>query len=43
MSGNSIDFDDKKKKKNDFYKSKKIFNVNDIDVNNILVSKKKIW
>ena len=43
MSGNSINFDDKKKnKKSDFYnKSKKIFNINDIDVNKILVSKKE--
>ena len=36
MSGNSIYFDDKKIKKN-----KKIFNINDIDVNKILVSKKE--
>ena len=41
MSGNSIKFDDKKIKKSDFYKNKKIFNINDIDVNNILVSKKE--
>ena len=41
MSGNSINFDDKKIKKSDFYnKNKKIFNINDIDVNKILVSKK---
>ena len=30
-----------KKRKSDFYKNKKIFNINDIDVNNILVSKKE--
>ena len=42
MSGNSINFDDKKIKKSDFYnKNKKIFNINDIDVNKILVSKKE--
>ena len=40
-TGNSINFDDKKIKKSDFYKNKKIFNINDIDVNNILVSKKE--
>ena len=41
MSGNNINFDDKKIKKSDFYnKNKKIFNINDIDVNEILVSKK---
>ena len=42
MSGNSIYFDDKKIKKSYFYdKNKKIFNINDIDVNKILVSKKE--
>ena len=41
MSGNSFIFDDKKFKESDFYKNKKIFNINDIDVNNILVSKKE--
>ena len=43
MSGNSINFDDKKSKKSDFCnKNKKIFNINDIDVvNKILVSKKE--
>ena len=41
MSGNSINFDDKKIKTSDFYnKNKQIFNINDIDVNKILVSKK---
>ena len=39
MGGNSINFNDKKFKKSD--KNKKIFNINDIDVNNILVSKKE--
>ena len=33
MSGNNIDFDDKQ--------NKKILNINDIDVNKILVSKKE--
>ena len=43
MSGNSINFDDKKIKKGDFYnnKNKKIFNINNIDVDKILVSKKE--
>ena len=42
MSGNSINFDDKKIKINDFYKdkNKKIFNIDDIAVNKILISKK---
>ena len=30
-----------KKKENDFYKHKKAFQINDIDVNKILVSKKE--
>ena len=30
-----------KNKKSDFYKNKKIFNINDIDVNNLWVSKKE--
>ena len=42
MNGKNINFDDKKKKKSDFYKkNKKIFNIDDIDVNKILVSKKE--
>ena len=42
MSGNRINFDDKKIKKSDFYnKNKKIFNIDDIDVDKILVSKKE--
>ena len=37
-----INFDDKNIKKSDFYnKNKKIFTINDIDVNKILVSKKE--
>ena len=42
MNGNSINLNDKKIKKSDFYnKNKEIFNINDIDVNKILVSKKE--
>ena len=40
MNRNSINFDDKKIKKSDFYnKNKKIFNIKDIDVIKILVPK----
>ena len=39
MSGLSIIFDDKKIKKNIFYRSRKTFNVSDIDVNKIVISK----
>ena len=41
MSGNSINFNDKTIKKRNFYKNKKIFDISDIDVNKILVSKKE--
>ena len=40
MSGRSINFDDKKINKSNFYKNKKLFSLNDIDANKILVSKK---
>ena len=40
MSGKSINFDDKKINKSNFYKNKKLFNIHDLDVNKILVSKK---
>ena len=42
MNGKSINFDNKNIKKSDFYnKNKKIFNIDNIDVNKILVSKKE--
>ena len=41
MSGKTINFNDKKNRKGDFYKNKKIFQLDNIDVNNILVSKKE--
>ena len=41
MSGNSISFDNKKIKKSDFYNNKKIDNIDHIDANKILVSKKE--
>ena len=41
MSGKNINFDDKKIKKSIFYKNKAINNIEDINVNNILVSKKE--
>ena len=43
MSGKSIRFNDKKINKSNFYKSKKLFNINDLDVNKILVSKKESY
>ena len=41
MSGKNINFEDKKKKIkiSNFYKNKKPFKIEDIDINNILVSK----
>ena len=42
MSGNNINVDNKNIKKSGFYhKDMKTFNIDDIDVNNILVSKKE--
>ena len=41
MNGNNINFDDKKIKKTKFYQNKKVLQINDIDVNKILVSKKE--
>ena len=43
MSGKSINFDDKKINKSNFYKNKKLLNLNGIDVNKILVSKNKSY
>ena len=44
MSGRNINFNDKKKrKKSTFYKNKKIYSTDDIDVNNILVSKEESY
>ena len=39
MSGKSIKFDDKKINKSSFNKNKKLFNLNDVDANKILVLK----
>ena len=39
MSGKSINFDDKKINKSNFYESQKQLNLNDTDANKILVSK----
>ena len=43
MSGKNINFEDKKIKKFDFYKNKKLNNINDIDINKILVFKKESY
>ena len=42
MSGKSVSFGDKKKsKKKNFYKNKKVFKIDDMYDNNILVSKEE--
>ena len=41
MSRKNITFNNKKIRKSTFYKNKKINNIEDIDVNNILVSRKE--
>ena len=43
MSGKSINFEDKKINKSIFYKNKKLFNIHNLDVNKILVSKKESY
>ena len=43
MSGLNINFDDKKNQRSTFYKNKKIYSTDDIDINNILVSKKESY
>ena len=42
MSTKNINFDDKKIKKSDFYNNKKVFKIDDVNVNKILVSKKEL-
>ena len=41
MSEKTVNFDDKKIKTSNFYITKKLFNIDDIDANKILVSKKE--
>ena len=41
MSSKSVNFGDKKIKKTDFYKNKKVANIDDINFNKILVSKEE--
>ena len=43
MSGKSINFGDKKINKSNFYKDKKLFKIEDIDISKILVSKKESY
>ena len=43
MNGKSINFEDKNINKITFYKNKKLFNIHDLDVNKILVSKKESY
>ena len=43
MSGKNINFANKKIKKSDFYKNKKINRIDETDVNKILVSKKESY
>ena len=43
INGKSINFEDKKINKIIFYKYKKLFNIRDIDVNKLLVSKEELY
>ena len=41
MSGKNIIFNDKKLNKNNFYINKKLFKIDDMDINKILVTRKE--
>ena len=43
MSGKSINFEDKTINKSNFYNNKKLFNIHELDLNKILVSKKESY
>ena len=43
MSEKTINFEDKKINKKDFYNNKKQFNIEDIDINKILISKPETY
>ena len=43
MSRKNVNFNDKKNKKCDFYKNKRVIKIDDIGVNEILVSKEESW
>ena len=41
MSGKAINFNDKKVRKKNFYRNKKVYRIEDIDIDNVLVCKKE--
>ena len=41
MSGKNINFDDKKNLKSEFFKNKKVFQIDDVEADEILVSSKE--
>ena len=43
MSEKSINFEDQKISKSNFYKNKKLFKIEDIDIDKILVSKRESY
>ena len=43
MSGKSINFEDKKINKSNFYKNRKLFKIDHIDINKIMVSKNESY
>ena len=43
INGKSINFEDQKINKSIFYKYKKLFNIREIDVNKLLVSKEELY
>ena len=43
MNAKNINFDDKKISKSNFHRNKELFNIDDIDANKILVSKRESY
>ena len=43
MSGKNLNFGDKKINKSNFYENKKLFKMEDVDINNILISRKESY
>ena len=43
MCGKTVNFNNKRILKSDFYKNKKVFQIDNVDVNSILVSKKETY
>ena len=43
MTGKTVNFNNKKIDKSNFYRNKRLFKIDDIDVDKILISKKELY